>query len=741
MKRPRCASNRRRLLRALAGIAFAVLAAARLVPPAAAAPSGPKLPPLRPHKAEIPPVIDGILDDAVWKVAPSEMGFKTWRPDMGKDMHQATVVYYAYDRENIYFAFRCFDTEPDKIKAAVSNRDNIFDDDWICINLDSFDDQQSLYALYVNPLGIQADSRFEANHEDYSVDIVWYSAGRIDDQGYTIEIRLPFKSIRYASTDPVAMGIIFERAISRYSESGTFPPLDRAQGLNFVTQTRGLRFEGVRHYTLLELLPAVTYGRTSVTEDGALRAEPVRSDLSLTAKYGLTSQLILDGTVNPDFSQVEADAGQVDFNQRYALFYPEKRPFFLEGREKFAFAANKEGDPLGAIVHTRTIVDPYLGFKLNGKLGPKDTVASIYAMDELPEGSARDFAHFTIVRYKHALSDDGFLGGFLTGRFENGHSNAVAGSDGQIRLTPAAAVGYHAFWSRTDPGADGGGGGARDGHAVGVSYGLQTRDWIINIYAQDIARDFETETGYLTRNGISRLQAGFLPMIYPKSKLFLRIDPIVHLTEVRDKESGLWETTEQADLRFILPRSTSLLFGGKHSTEVFLGRRFGRSGGRLIAASQILKQLSLVLRFNYGQKIRYVLDPFQGKGTDIIAEATFQPSENFLFDLTWTYSDFTRSADGAREYDYTILRSLNTYQVNKYLFFRAIAEYNSFYRELMTDLLASFTYIPGTVIHVGYGSLYDRTEWDAAARTYVRSDRFLEMKRGFFFKASYLWRL
>ncbi|MBN2207165.1 MAG: carbohydrate binding family 9 domain-containing protein, partial [Candidatus Aminicenantes bacterium] len=185
MRRSRCASNRRRLLRALAGIAFAVLAAARLVPPAAAAPSGPKLPPLRPHKAEIPPVIDGILDDAVWAVAPSETGFKTWRPDMGLDMHQNTVVYYAYDRENIYFAFRCFDAEPDKIKAAVSNRDNIFDDDWICVNLDSFDDQQSLYALYVNPLGIQADSRFEANHEDYSVDIVWYSAGRIDDQGYT----------------------------------------------------------------------------------------------------------------------------------------------------------------------------------------------------------------------------------------------------------------------------------------------------------------------------------------------------------------------------------------------------------------------------------------------------------------------------------------------------------------------------------------------------------------------------
>jgi hypothetical protein len=722
------------LLRALAGISLLVLAVA-----GTAASASPKLLPLRPHKAEAPPVIDGVLDDAVWAVAPSETGFKTWRPDMGQDMHQNTIVYYAYDRENIYFAFRCFDTEPDKIKAAVSNRDNIFTDDWICINLDSFNDQQSLYALYVNPLGIQADSRFEANKEDFSVDVVWYSAGRIADEGYQIEIRLPFKSLRYASSDPVEMGIIFERSISRFSESGTYPPLDRAQGLNFVTQTRALQFEGVRHYTLFELLPAVTYGRTSVADEGALRAEPDRSDLSLTAKYGLTSQLILDGTVNPDFSQVEADAGQVDFNQRYALFYPEKRPFFLEGREKFGFAGPADG-LLGQIVHTRMIVDPYLGIKLNGKIGPKDTVASIYAMDELPESSAEDFAHFAIVRYKHALSRDGFLGGFLTGRFEGDRYNGVTGTDGQFRLTPAAAVGYHAFWSRTEPGADNAG-GARSGHAAGVNYNLQTRDLIVNVYAQDISRGFETETGYLIRNGVSRLQAGFLPMIYPRSKFFLRVDPLVHFIGVRDKESGLWEGTEQADLRFILPRSTSIMFGGKHSTEVFLGRRFGRSGARIIAASQILKQLSLIFRWNYGQKIRYVLDPYQGRGTDLIAEASLQPSENLLFDLSFTYSDFIRSANGRKEYDYTIVRSLNTYQVNKYLFFRAIAEYNSFYRELMTDFLASFTYIPGTVLHVGYGSLYDRTEWDAEARTYVRSDRFLEMKRGFFFKASYLWRL
>ena len=156
-----------------------------------------KLQPLKPLRTDTPPVIDGVLDDPVWTQAPSETGFKTWRPDFGKDMHEKTVVYYAYDRENLYFAYRCYDSEPSKIKASITARDTINQDDWVCLNLDTFNDQQSLYALYVNPLGIQGDSRFEGGQEDFTVDVVWYSAGRIDAEGYTIEIRIPFKSIRY----------------------------------------------------------------------------------------------------------------------------------------------------------------------------------------------------------------------------------------------------------------------------------------------------------------------------------------------------------------------------------------------------------------------------------------------------------------------------------------------------------------------------------------------------------------
>jgi hypothetical protein len=695
-----------------------------------------KLEPLIPYRTDISPVIDGKLDDPVWQQAPSETGFKTYHPDYGIAMVENSVVYYAYDRENLYFAFRCYDSKPDKIKATVNRRDNIRADDWICINLDSFNDHQSLYALYVNPLGIQMDSRFEGGEEDFSVDIVWYSSGKIDDEGYAIELKIPFKSIRFSHKNPVEMGVIFERWISRRSEAGTYPPLDPAQGPNFLTQTRTIVFHEIKHYTLFEILPAFTYSQTSLEDEGELASSGSERDISLTAKYGVTSHLILDGTYNPDFSQVEADAGQVDFNLRYALFFPETRPFFLEGLEKFNFGGYDSGDPIGEVVHTRTIVNPLVGLKLNGRIGEKNTIASIYALDELPDTEAEEQAHFGIFRYKRALAKDSFLGAFYTGRERASGFNRVVGVDGQIRLNKSSLFGYHLFGSQTklDQDSD-----RDDGLALGLHYFYNTRNWILQLGLQDISKDFQTETGYITRTGLTRFRSGVLRMFYPKSKIVQRIDPMIHSTQIRDKFSGLYETFNSLDLRLLFPRNSMLLFGGRYATEIFLDERFNTSKVRLTGSSQFTKQLSFALSYTYGKKIRYVADPYQGSGSDGAAEIIYQPSQKLHFILSFTYSDFYRDSDSVKEYDYTIIRSRNIFQVNKYLFFRGIVEYNSFRKRLMTDLLASFTYIPGTVIHVGYGSLYEKIEW--VAGEYVSSDRFLETKRGFFFKASFLWRL
>jgi len=696
----------------------------------------------RPLRAATPPAIDGRLDDEIWRDAPSVTGFKTFIPDFGREPGQDTIAYMAYDAENLYFAFKCLDREPDKIKASVAARDTIRADDFICINLDTFNDRQSLYAFYVNPLGIQTDSRFASGKEDFSVDFVWSSAGRLDAEGYTVELRVPFKSIRYAGKQRVEMSIFFERRIARSSEHSSYPALDPARGYFFLTQMMPLELQDIKKYTLLELLPAFTYGQDYIHEDGALRRDPAQSDLSLTGKYGVTSQLILDAAWNPDYSQIEADAGQVDVNLRYDLFFPEKRPFFLEGSEMFNLAGPTETSPLAAVVHTRTIIDPLLGFKLSGKVAKKDTLAVLAALDESPasdpfyEPGDDKYASFGVLRYKRALGSDGYLGAVYTGRGYGGGGNHVAGADGLLRLSKSSVVGFHGLGSWTKEPAEA---GTARGAALAADYLYDTRDLGLDIGLYHVSRDFRTDVGYLTRQGVTGLYGSLTPKFYPKSRVFRKLTPNLSLSVVEDLPSGLTETNDALGLTVLLPGNTTAQLLARYSTEIFLGQRFDTSGGLVQVLSHVTKQIYLRGLYFRGNSIRYTADPYQGYGSRVMGGVTYKPSERFDFTGSLTYSDFYAAATKEKEYGYAIWRGRLTYQVNKYLFFRGVVEYNDYRKTMLTDLLASFTYIPGTVIQLGYGSLYDKVEW--ADGEYRPSERFLEVRRGLFFKASYLWRL
>lgn len=694
--------------------------------------------PLEPRKTVIPPEIDGLLDDSIWQGTIQLTGFKTYAPDFGKPMEYKTIAYVAYDEENLYFAFQCFDNEPGKIKTSVAQRDKIVADDWVCINLDSFNDQQGLYAFYINPSGIQMDSRFAGGQEDHDADFVWYSKGVIHDKGYSIEVRIPFKSIRYSNKDRVEMGVIFERRISRLSAQGTFPPLDPEKGSFFLTQMQPFYLYGIKHYRLFEVLPAITYSRRSIHQGGEFITPDKVFDLSLTSKLGITSELILDATYNPDFSQVESDAGQIDENLRYALFYPEKRPFFLEGREHLNFAGIVEGDPLAAIIHTRQIVNPLTGVKLSGKLGEKDRISAIYALDELPEeGSEQQdpYAHFSIFRYKHALQEDSYFGVIYTGRDLPDNYNRVFGFDGLVRLNQSSVIGFHEFLSTTKTARFN---SVEAGNAFGLDYLYNTRNLDIDAGIQDLTDDFETDIGYVTRTGITRARFYVMPKFYPKAESVQRISLKLSSAVINDKPSRLYETVNSIVCSIQLMNNTFISMGGEYSNEIFQTKRFNTSGGFVQVRSQATKQLYLFGRYSRKYMIRYVADAYPGFGNIISSSILYQPLEKIKTECTVSYSDFMNTSDHNKEYDFTILRSKNTLQVNKYLFFRIIAEYNTFHKSLTADFLASFTYIPGTVIHLGYGSLFEKVKWDG--EYYVPANRLLETRRGIFFKASYLWR-
>jgi hypothetical protein len=720
----------------LAVTGLAVLAALAAAVPAAGGEF------FRPLRIAAAPAIDGRLDDPAWREAPSVELAKTFIPDFGRDGSERTVAFMAYDAENLYFAFKCYDRDPGKIKASVANRDTIRPDDWICINLDTFNDQQSLYAFYVNPLGIQTDSRFASNVEDFSVDLVWTSAGRLDPDGYSVEIKLPFKSIRYAGRRRVEMSIFFERFISRRSEHTSYPALDPARGYFFLTQMMPLELEDIKRYTLLEVLPAYTYRDGAERVDGVMAGAAGVHDGHLTGKLGLTSQLILDATYNPDFSQIEADAGQVDVNLRYDLYYPEKRPFFLEGSEMFQFSTGTVNDPLSAVVYTRTIIDPRVGFKLSGKIGKKDTLASIFALDESPSGEPAwlpgddKYATFGVLRYKRALAGDSYLGVFSAGRSYGGGFNEVGGADGQIRLSKSSQMSFHGFgsWTQGASGAP-----TADGLALGADYLYDTRDLGLSVTFYDISRDFDAATGYLTRQGVAGLHASLLPRFYPRSGFFRKVVLNMSVAAVKDLPSGFFETNDALGITVLLPGNTTVVGLARYSTEVFLTERFDTSGGLVQLVSQLTKSFSLRALYSRSNAIRYVAEPYSGYGNRASAQVTFKPSEKFDLTANLTYSDFTRGSTGEKEYDYAIWRGRLGYQPNKYLQFRAVVEYNTFRRQMLTDFLASFVYVPGTVLQLGYGSLYDRTAWIDGE--YRDADRFLEMKRGLFIKASYLWRL
>lgn len=715
---------------ALARLAWAAALAGLLAATPAAAAG-----PLKPIRTTSPPVIDGDLGDVVWQSAPSVTGFQTWTPDYGHEMADQTIAYFAYDAEYVYFAFRAFDREPGRIKASVAARDSIAADDWICINLDSFGDQQSLYALYVNPLGIQGDSRYAAGREDFGFDMIWHSAGRVDDRGYTVEVRIPFKSLRYGDANPVRMALIFERRVSRRSEQGTWPALDAAVGPNFLTQNVPIAFEDIRHYRLVEVLPNAVYTRQAQRRPSGFERVAGGPELGLTAKYGITARLVVDAAVNPDFSQVEADAGQIDINRRFALFFPEKRPFFLEGRDSFNFAG-ADYSPLQSVVHTRTIANPVAGVRLTGRLGEADTLAAIYAVDELASGTAGpEHAQVAVLRYKRALRGDSYVGGFYTGREMGPAVNRVVGADGSIRVTGAGALGFYAFGSSTSAAGE----SASGGHALLANYAHNNRR--LNLYFQvlDTSASFQTWTGYLTRAGTFQASALVSPRLYPASAVVRRVEPTLIADYVRDAESGLWELWHEAGLALILPRSGRVSVKYHQSSEVFNRQSFDTSGLLVQAGAQLKRQLRVTGSVSHQRAIYYAADPFGGRATSATVAVLFQPTEQWLTELRGTYAGFTRAETGTRVYDYTILRARTTFQLNKYTLFRGIGEYNSYRKQLVTDFLASFTYIPGTVLHAGFGSLYEKAQYDGD-RLVPGRDLF-ETRRGFFFKASYLWRM
>ena len=346
--------------------------------------------PARITRFETPPVIDGVLNDPQWQNAAIFGDFLQTQPGDNVAPSDPTEVMIGYDAKNLYIAFKA-KQDRSKIRATVGRRDNVFSDDFVGVYIDTFNDQQQAYFIFLNPLGIQGDGVMtENNGEDNSVDLVFESKGVIGDDGYTVEAAIPFKSLRYEAGKNKQWGIhLFRRIRYNNNELDSWMPNNRSisGSLNQAGHITGL--EGIETTRQLEVIPSFTVSesgrRTRFTFNndpaGRYRNDGVKGDFGFTAKFGITPTTTLDFAYNPDFAQVEADAPVSTANQRFPIFFPEKRPFFLERIDIFNSALN--------IVNTRAIVDPDIAAKITGRRG-KNTFGVMYASDNAPGNISKD---------------------------------------------------------------------------------------------------------------------------------------------------------------------------------------------------------------------------------------------------------------------------------------------------------------------------------------------------------------
>jgi len=696
-------------------------------------------------KATAAPVIDGNLDDAVWQGAPLASGqFVTYNPAFGAMLPQTTEAWLAYDKKYLYAAFFCHDTEPGQIKTSVTRRDGMFNDDWVGFSIDTFNSRQNGYEFFINPSGIQGDLLNTAGQgENSAPDWVWDSAGRIVADGYTVEVRIPWKSIRFQCGPDVTMAVLFWRRISRLGQSGSWPDLPPGAGL--LNSHTPVRFENLERPLVLEVLPSFTYSRDQVRQSPEEWAPADDTpDFGVGVKYGLTSSITAEATVNPDFSQVESDAFQVEVNQRFPIFYSEKRPFFMENMGIFSLAATNGDFNMSTAVHTRTIVDPLWGVKTTGNQG-RVAFGFLAAGDEWPgreiDGEFNPYlgerAGYVIGRANYTLSGDNYIGGIVTSRTFAGESNRVAGADFQYRLGDRHQFSGFALYSRTR--ADGA--SAADGAAAILSYEYSTPSLGILTALEHYDPGFRMDTAFYQRTGFNRVIGYFGPVYQPKSDRWAwikSVNPFVYALALHDTVTGMDDYLALAALRMNFVRQGSLRIDYVHCQEAWAGRLFHPGIFRVQSSLQATNWFRFGFNFNTGRDTYYDLAaPVLGNYLSVGGNVTVQPDTklNLTMDVRRNSMDHP---DGGNLYTAAVANWRTTYQFNKSWFVRATIRYDSYRQRVLTDFLVSYTYIPGTVMFVGYGSLIQRQEWDTE-RWLPGDGPWTTTQRGLFLKLSYLW--
>jgi Domain of unknown function (DUF5916) len=726
--------------------------------------------------AEIPRLdaaiqIDGKLDEPVWSQATRLTGFWQYQPVDGRPAEEETEVLVWYAPDAINFGIIAHDKNPAAIRSTVADRDNIDSDDHVILDIDTFHDRRRAFFFGVNPLGAQTDgvrsegagqvSSLVPGSTDKNPDFTWESKGRITERGYEIEIRIPFKSLRYPGGGPQTWGFNVSRVVQRTGYIDTWTDVRRANA-SFIGQEGALGgLHDLKRGVAIEAQPFVTATADGVRDGptGDFTRESVNPDAGLNLRLGFSS-FALDATANPDFSQVESDEGQVTVNERFALFFPEKRPFFLEGIELF-------GSPQ-TLVYTRRIVNPKAGAKLTGKFGQLG-VAHLTAVDQTGVGDA----WFNITRLRRDFGRNSIAGVTFTNRDQGQNHNRVLAGDFRYvwglyytQFQLGGSVTHDALGSRTAP-------------IWQAEYDRTGRTWGFNYLLNGQGAGFDAQAGFvnrlrsgvvnghafnrLTHYGARGALLENLTVFFGPERTWLHdhfgFKPGLEGDEQFDATfqlRGGWALNGHAERDFVNFQDSTYAgytIGSAAGPAYVPAEDFSGVVGHVKVTTPTWRQLGADVTYQWGRAAIFE-EGTTGHGWELSGSLNLRPTSTVRVAATGTVFRLSRLGGGefARS---TIPRLKVEYQPSRALFFRVIGEYRSESRAALQDpatgsqllvggapalrtefngfrmdLLASFEPTPGTVAFLGYGSSLESDEefnWSRLRR----------VNDGFFVKLAY----
>ena len=717
-------------------------------------------PVVHPPRLPQPPVIDGRLDDGVWADAAHITELVQRRPLDGVRASEASDIYLGYDSDHLYVGLHAHYSDPGMLRANRRDRDESIEDDLFLIYFDPFLDRQRAYVFTVNGYGVQGDAilragamgggRFGVPRGDASWDVLFETAAEIVADGFVAEMAIPFKSLRYPrreAGEPHRWGLQIARIIGGKDEADVWSPTSRDIA-GFLPQMGTL--DGMTDLSRshnLEVLPTFTAIRFDALDrrTGAFEEGDLRPEGGVNVKYGVTSDLTADVTVNPDFSQIESDLPQIEINQRFALFYPELRPFFLEGAEIF----NIPG-PVTA-VHTRTIVDPDFGTKLTGKVG-RTTLGVMYASDaeasdevtaDAPGGGA---AQVFVGRARYDLYAESHVGTVLTSREHAGGHSRLAGADANFRLGDTHAVAFRAMG--TDHEARHG--GRTSGYLLDAVFSKRGRNLRYSLGTYALSPEFRTDVGFVRRTDQRYATATGGYRWWPEHWL-RNWGPEFLLARNYDFAGVLQDEIADAGINLALARNSFVAGNIRRERERYRGIDFVKTRSRVFGRVDASRRIGISLEYRRGDQVRFLDrgDPYLGHEHGISASINLRPVPRFRSAINVTTNRFTDPGrGGAAVFDVRIFRALTTYQFTTRLLLRNISEYNTLDGTLDLNFLLTYRVNAGTVFYAGYDDHYQQadrielgpTDWDEAADWRLRGAGRRRTNRAVFLKLQYLFR-